>query len=81
VTQGSLLLASPQQGVPPNRSIQQGTRDSQLHLRQTLAALALSRTYLGPREWSLRVVTRNVSGWYQGFLPSQAKELACEGVD
>jgi hypothetical protein len=41
VAQGSLLLASPQQGVSPSRSIQQGTGGSWLHFRQTPAGLVL----------------------------------------
>jgi hypothetical protein len=39
--QGSLLLASPQQGVLPSRNIQQGTGVSQPHFRQPLAGLVL----------------------------------------
>jgi hypothetical protein len=62
-TQGRLLLASPQHGVSPSRSIQQGARGSRVHLRQTSAGLALSRTDLGPGEVSLCVVARNVVGW------------------
>jgi hypothetical protein len=52
VAQGSLLLASPQQGVSPSRSIQQGARGSRSHLRETPAGLVLSRTDLGPGEVS-----------------------------
>jgi hypothetical protein len=50
--QGSLLLASPQQGVSPNRSIQQGTGNSWLHLRHAPVGLAL-KSY---RPWSRRKV-------------------------
>jgi hypothetical protein len=53
VAQGHLLLAGPQQGVFPSRSIQQGARGSQSHLRQTPAGLVLSHTDLGPGEVSL----------------------------
>jgi hypothetical protein len=39
--QGSLLLASSQQGVSPSRSIQQGSGPSSLHLRHATVGLAL----------------------------------------
>jgi hypothetical protein len=39
--QGSLLLASPQKGVSPSRSIQQGASGSWPHLKQSLAGLVL----------------------------------------
>jgi hypothetical protein len=76
--QGSLLFASPQQGVYPRRTIQQGARSLWLHLRQTPASLALSHTNLGPGNESFLVVARNVVGQCQEFLPSGAKEFACK---
>jgi hypothetical protein len=53
VAQESLLLASPQQGVSPSRSIQQGAGGSWSQLRQASAGLALSCTDLGSGEVSL----------------------------
>jgi hypothetical protein len=79
--QGSLLLASPQQGVSPSRSIQQGAGDSRLHLRQPPDGLVLNCTDHGPGETSLCVVARNVSDLCQGSLPSLAKELAYEAAN
>jgi hypothetical protein len=51
--QGNLFLTSPQQGVSPSRSIQQGAGGSRSHLRQNLAGFVLSYTNIGPGEVSL----------------------------
>jgi hypothetical protein len=52
-TQGDLFSASLQQGVSPSKSIQKGSRDSWLQLRQTLAGLTLDGTDLnGVPLWS-----------------------------
>jgi hypothetical protein len=85
--QGSLLLASPLQGLFPFRSIHQGTGDSWLHLRHAPVSLVLKSYWL----WSRRdvplwlpnccVLMWNIVGQYWGTLPSQASELACEAAD
>jgi hypothetical protein len=63
--QGSLILVSPQQGVLPRRSIQQGARHSWLHLRLALAGLVL-KSY---RPWSKRNVPscdhQNITCWFE----------------
>jgi hypothetical protein len=81
VAKGSPIWASPQQGVTPSRSIQQGVGDSWLHLRQTPAALALNCTDLVPGEVCPFMVSRNVAGWGWRSLPLLAKELASEAVN
>jgi hypothetical protein len=78
--QGSLLLASPQQGVPPAGVSSRVLEAHGLTLGKLLLVwCSVILTLI--QERCPFMVTRNVAGQCQGFLLSQGKELAHEAAD